>query len=274
MADGSAESRRERTAFDSVAPRYARYRPGYPSEVVADLVARADIHAGSRVLEIGCGSGQLSVPLAELGADLLAVELGPALAALAQRRLAPFPHARVEVASFEEFPLPADPVQAVVCAGAFHWLDPRLRVGKCAAALGPGGALAIITVHHVKGGTPGFFQDTQPYYRKWGLSDDPFFAPPDVASAPLSYTELDQSDDFRAVERHRFERPQRFTTESYAGWLSTDSLILTLDRRSQEGFLTDIALLIEKSYGGAVERNFLYEVVVARRAAPAARGGR
>jgi 16S rRNA A1518/A1519 N6-dimethyltransferase RsmA/KsgA/DIM1 with predicted DNA glycosylase/AP lyase activity len=47
------------------------------------------------VLEIGCGTGQATVPLAERGSRIVAVELGPAMAAVARRNLARFPAVQV-----------------------------------------------------------------------------------------------------------------------------------------------------------------------------------
>src|SRR5215471_19920323 len=92
----NGESGRRRESFDLVAQDYNMYRPPYPQQVVDTVIALSNLHNGSRVLEIGCGTGQLSVPLAQHGIDLLAVELGLHLAAHARRNLKPFPHAHVE----------------------------------------------------------------------------------------------------------------------------------------------------------------------------------
>ena len=153
------DPRRSRESFNRVADLYARYRRGYPPEVIEAVAAAADLGAGSRVLEIGCGTGQLSVPLATLGVHLLAVELGSALAEIARRRLHEFPGAHVEVADFEQWPLPTQAFDAAVCANAFHWLDPGLRITKTAQALRPGGTLVIVHPHHVRGGTLRFCRD-------------------------------------------------------------------------------------------------------------------
>jgi SAM-dependent methyltransferase len=257
---------RTRESFDAAASDYARYRSGYPDAVVADVLSTSRLHAGSRVLEIGCGTGQLSVPLARRGVQLVAVELGPNLAAFAERYLTGYPGARVEVGGFEEWRLPAEPFDAVVSASAWHWIDPEVRSSKAARALRLGGMLIIVHAHHVQGGTPGFFADTQPLYTRWGLSDDPFFEPPAPEDAPAMYPELEQRSEFEDVRRHRFEIPRRHTTESYVGWLKTDSLILGLDAVSRQGFLDDIRNLIHTRYGGLVFRNFVYEDIAASRA--------
>jgi SAM-dependent methyltransferase len=224
-----------------------------------------DYAPAAGVLEIGCGTGQLSVPLAQRGAELVAVELGPNLAAIARKNLADFPAARVEVSGFEEWPLPADPFDVVVSATALHWIDASVRFSKPAEALKPGGVLVVVQPHHVKGGTPGFFCDTQPFYVRWGLSDDPFFELTAPEDAPVMYPELEDRPEFERVQRHRFEIPTRHTTASYLGWLKTDSLVLSLDPESRRGFLNDIESLIETKYDGRVARNFVYDVIAAVR---------
>ena len=66
-----------------------------------------------------------------------------------------------------------------------------------------------------------FFADTQSYYRRWGVSDDPTFELPDPKELPPAYPELDRRIEFLAVERSRFEFPMRYTTDSCIGWSGT-----------------------------------------------------
>ena len=99
-----AENERLRATFAEDAERYDRARPGYPAAMYDDLVAMTGIGPGSRVLEIGCGTGQATVPLARLGCQIVAVELGAELAELARRNLAAFPDVEVVTAAFESWP--------------------------------------------------------------------------------------------------------------------------------------------------------------------------
>src|SRR5205823_563423 len=108
-------------------------------------------------LEIGCGTGQATVPLAERGLEIVCVELGAGLAALARRRLARFPSVEVVHATFEEWePPPGEPFDAVVGFTAFHWVDPELQYEKPARLLRRGGTLAVVETKHVlpDGGDP------------------------------------------------------------------------------------------------------------------------
>ena len=77
-----------RSTFNQDAERYDRARPGYPAGLFDDLAELTSIGPGSRVLEIGPGTGQATRPLAERGCRVVAVELGADLAALARRNLA------------------------------------------------------------------------------------------------------------------------------------------------------------------------------------------
>ena len=70
---------------------YDRARPGYPVPVFEALATFGDLRPGSRVLELGPGTGQATRPLAERGYQVVAVELGARLAERARRNLAHFP---------------------------------------------------------------------------------------------------------------------------------------------------------------------------------------
>src|SRR6266542_1334984 len=148
-ASPQSDPHRLRATFNAAAELYDRARPGYPAAVFAELFELASLGPGSRVLEIGCGTGKATIPIAQRGCTVVAVELGADLAAVARRNLDRFTAARVEVAAFEHWPLPPEPFDAVVAATAFHWLDPAVRVAKAADALCPGGALATIATHHL-----------------------------------------------------------------------------------------------------------------------------
>ena len=252
-------------SFDQVADLYDRYRPTPPTPVVDALIDLTGIGTRTRVVEFGCGTGQLSVPLAATGAELICVEPGAQLAAIAARNLSQFSTARVECATFEDWPVPIELFDAVVVANAFHWLDTELRFTKPAALLRPGGSLAILHTHHVEGGTPGFAEASQHSYLRSGLAADLTFRPPLPDDVPVSYPELGEMPAYASMRRERFQIPTRYTTDQYVGLLQTDSLVNTLDVGTRARFLDDVAFLIDSSFGGVIERGYLYELIVATR---------
>src|SRR5690349_5940224 len=120
---GSA-ARRYGTVFDEVAAEYDGHRPAYPGELVDQACRAAGIGSGDHVLEVGCGSGQLTRSLAARGLHVTALEPGENLVALARRSLADAGGVEFVTARFEDAVLPRGQFQAVFSASAFHWIDP------------------------------------------------------------------------------------------------------------------------------------------------------
>src|SRR5690348_8212499 len=110
------DRRAMRQNFDAGALFYDAARPGYPPALFDDLVALAGLPPGGRILEIGCGTGQATVPLARRGYRILAVELGAQLAAVARRNLAAYPRAEVVVGDFETWPIEAEAFDLAIAA--------------------------------------------------------------------------------------------------------------------------------------------------------------
>lgn len=131
--------------FDRVADAYDDVRSGYPAELVDAALLRGDLRPGSRVLEIGCGTGKLTELLAARGLQVDAIDPGPNMIEVARRRVGATERVRFRLGKFEELDLSGETFAAMFSAAAFHWLDPRISWGKVAAHLEPGGLLALIT---------------------------------------------------------------------------------------------------------------------------------
>ncbi|MFG2228370.1 class I SAM-dependent methyltransferase [Streptomyces sp. NPDC048644] len=101
--DTPYESRRVHLSrtFDEDAELYDRARPGYPPELFDDLAEVVGTGPGCRVLEVGAGTRKATLPLAERGCRITAVELGAGMAAVARRNLAGFGAVEVVTADFE-----------------------------------------------------------------------------------------------------------------------------------------------------------------------------
>jgi SAM-dependent methyltransferase len=127
--------------FDRVGDTYEA-RPGYPDEVFRVLVERCGLGAGTRVLEIGPGPGQATLPVLDLGATVTAIEPGAALARRLRERTRGRP-VEVVVSRFEDAELPEAGFDLAISATAFHWVDPIIGIRQCARFVRPGGWLAL-----------------------------------------------------------------------------------------------------------------------------------
>jgi ubiquinone/menaquinone biosynthesis C-methylase UbiE len=135
--------RHQRALFDGIADLYDECRRTYHDEVVNFMVTTAALQTGSAVLEVGCGTGQLTEQLALFGFDLTAIDIGPSMIAGARRRIGDREVTLRHVA-FEDFNAPDASFDLVVSATAFHWVDPEVKFTKPARLLRPGGWLALL----------------------------------------------------------------------------------------------------------------------------------
>ena len=129
--------------FDSAADEYDRARPDYPGSLVDAACSAAGLTSGSHVVEVGCGTGKLTVALAERGLRIEAVDPGGELVGIAKRRVGSA-SVRFHVTRFEDVALPEAAFEAVFSAAAFHWVDPAIGWSKVARLLKPGGVLALL----------------------------------------------------------------------------------------------------------------------------------
>ncbi|MER5883366.1 class I SAM-dependent methyltransferase [Streptomyces sp. NPDC001941] len=276
--DTPREDRRATLArtFDEDAELYDRARPGYPDGLFDDLAALTGTGPGCRVLEVGAGTGKATVPLAERGCRVTAVEAGAHMARVARRRLARFDVVEVVTAAFETWPLPAEPYDVVVAATAFHWLDPAVRAARCADALRPGGALAVVVTQHVAGGTEEFFAEVQECYERFDPDTPRGLRPPaagDVDRAEHA-DEVVRSGRFGdgALDVRRHEWELTYPTAAYLDVLRTYSGHRALPPRAREGLLRCVGALVEGRYGGRVTKRYLTELRVCRTPVAPARG--
>ena len=259
-----------RSTFDQAAELYDRARPGYPAALFDDLAELTSIGPGSRVLEIGPGTGQATLPLAERGCAVVAVELGVDLAAVARRNLAGFPRVEVVTAAFEAWPLPAEPFDLVLAATAFHWIDPSVRVVKVADALRPDGSLATITTEHIAGGDESFFAEVQDCYVRWDSDTPVALSLKPAIDIPSAHYGLDRSDRFGPATFRRYESDRSYTTASYIDLLLTYSGHRALEPEAQRGLLDCNANLIDTGHGGQITKRYLTELRVTQTIGPAA----
>jgi ubiquinone/menaquinone biosynthesis C-methylase UbiE len=131
--------------FDEIAVEYDRNRPMYPDELVDQACRVAGIGDGDQVLEIGCGSGQLTRSLASRGLHVTALEPGKNLIALARQNLEGAGAVEFVNARFEDASCPREHFRAVFSASALHWVDPKVGWHKIADVLVPGGTLALMS---------------------------------------------------------------------------------------------------------------------------------
>jgi SAM-dependent methyltransferase len=254
-----------RSGFDADAEVYQRTRPVCPPELFDDLMPIARLSPGDRVLEIAPGTGQATLPLAERGLAVTAVELGASLAAVARRRLARFPAVEVVTGTFEDWQPPDDdPWRAVIVFNALHWIDPDLRYAKPAALLRPGAAFVIAGCRWARPvAAHSFWTEVQEDYLAAGFRGSP---PPAVEEfEPWHLPTLGPDAGFAEASSLLYPFQKTYSAADYLAQLATQAGTRELGPAGAADFLGRVRRRLESFGSPALTATFVGYLTVAIR---------
>jgi SAM-dependent methyltransferase len=141
-------------SFEVSADAYDRFIGRYSVQLGPQLARLAEVRAGQRVLDVGCGPGALTGELVRLvGADAVAaVDPSEAFVAAAKER---YPTVDVRRAPAEQLPFEDDTFDATLAQLVVHFMaDPVAGLREMARVTRSGGVLATCVWDHAGGRTP------------------------------------------------------------------------------------------------------------------------
>jgi SAM-dependent methyltransferase len=249
--------------FNEVAELYDRVRPTYPAELFADLAAITRVDLQSSVLEVGCGTGQATRPLAGLAGSVTAVEPGGDMATLARRRLSDLSNVEVETSSFEEWDDHGRRFDLLVAASSWHWVNPSVGWRRAHDVLHPNGWMALLgNVVVRRSGELEVYAETADLHEQFSPVNPNWGDPPledEVRAADGSWGALveDPPGLFGASIVRWYPTVQWFDGDGFADLLRTNSIYRKLESDVREPLLDAIAERIRTQMGNRVARRYL-----------------
>jgi len=256
--------------FNDVADLYDRSRPTYPEELFAALVATTGLNHSSRVLEIGCGTGQATRSLAQLGCSVTAVEPGAALAQRARQNLAVFGNVEIETSEFETWEDAGRRFDVLVAASSWHWVDPLIGWRRAHEVLRPGGWVAVLENIVVRRpGEPEVYAMTVDLHDRWSPGNPDWGDPPledDVRATDTGWGLIsDPGESFGPPILTWCPAVQWFDASGFADLLRATSIYRKLPGDDREHLLSEIAERIGTRMGDRVPRRYLSVLRIAQR---------
>lgn len=266
------ESRRIAESFGQDADRYDRARPRYPDALVSRIIAGGGGSEegggpGGRavrdVLDVGIGTGIVARQFQAAGCAVLGVEPDERMAEFARRA-----GTEVEVAAFEAWDPGGRGFDAVVAGQAWHWVNPVAGAAKAAAALRPGGLLAVFW--NAGRPAPDLAAQFAAVYnrvapdslaaRGWtGGGQDPYSTLRTQAADGMR-----QAGGFGEPEQWRFTWEQAYTRAEWLDQLPTQGGHALFQPEEAEQVLAGIGAAIDAA-GGGFTMHYTTTAVVARR---------
>jgi ubiquinone/menaquinone biosynthesis C-methylase UbiE len=130
--------------FSSRVDDYAKYRPGYPAELIPLLQREAGLSPATILADIGSGTGILTEIFLRSGNPVFAVEPNPGMRSAAERMLSNWPKFHSIDGTAENTGLADASVDGIVVAQAFHWFDHAKAMREFRRILKPAGFVALI----------------------------------------------------------------------------------------------------------------------------------
>lgn len=213
--------------FDAIADDYDRYRETYPADFITDVLSTIPKSAPGRLCEIGCGSGQATIRLADIGFEITCIEPGGRLLDIARKRLERYSNVSFVESPFESADLRLSEFDVVFAAQSLHWVPPQFRFARSAEILKPSGyILAVWRWNHPLSGRLGtklneIFSENVPAYKIETIDEFELGA--------LGYfNELVASKCFRQCQVRRVPYGWNKDAELYVNCISTWSQLAAL----------------------------------------------
>ena len=171
------------------------------------LLTQLAPQAGEQILDLGCGTGQLTAQIAASGAAVMGIDSDRAMI---EQATANYPELTFQVGDAANFEL-AEPVDAVFSNATLHWVTDKRAAARCiATALKPSGR--FVAEFGGKGNVQTILSALLKVSGRASLN--PWYFP-----SLGEYVALLESVGLEVTFAHIFDRPTPLGEAGLAGWL-------------------------------------------------------
>lgn len=249
--------------FDNIAKDYDAVRPTYPDKLFEDIIDFSKINSSSRILEIGPGTGQATLPFARKGFEIVAIERGEQLSTIARRNLESFPRVKIQTTTFENSTLDHAFFDLVYSATAFHFIDPNISYPKVFNLLAKNGAIALFWTVHIPGESALHKKIRNIYKEIAPQLDDSSIETVDEFISNIQGSIL-KSGMFDTPIVKQYNWVESYTADRYITLLNTHSGHQLLEAETRRHLFSRIREVFSE-FGGVIEKPYTVALFLAHR---------
>ncbi len=205
--------------FAGAAPYYARFRPGYPPELLADIADRARLDGKGRLLDLGCGTGNVAIPLAAHVEEVVAVDVEPEM--LAELQKAAPPNIRTVEGAAEDVDETWGTFRLATIGAALHWFESAAVLGR----------LSRVTPVVALLGEP--MAQSEAMRTLLAVSEELLGKRPGMKSSTIRYDEALANSPFSDVEKLSVQTVRTWTPDEVIG-LAYSTSFASLERVGEQ----------------------------------------
>ena len=259
--------------FAGTAQYYAQYRPRYPEELFSLLRDTFGLNARSRVLDLGCGPGPLSLRLAPQVERVIAIDPNREMLAEGKRLAGAQNVDNIDWLTGESGQLSAfsdriGDLDLTVMGRSFHWMDREQTLRDLYCMTKPGGGVAVIDDSGPAGGKPAPWRElTWEVIREW-LGEERRSGVNRVYSHPKEeHGKILRQSSFRDYESVQIPVERTSTLDEVIGGLfSTSHCAPPVLGDLKDGFEADLRKrLLELDPSGLYQEKVVVEVKIVRK---------
>ncbi len=247
-----------RKVFDIIPDQFDKYRPKYSDELFSSLIDYAKVGPGTRVLEIGPGTGQATDPILRTGCEYHAIELGEHLYRKMKEKYGDLPNFHIVNDDFITHDFGEEKYDLIYSAATIQWIPEEIAYPKIFSLLKPGGVLAMmLTSSEYKSNDEVLYEKIQKLYDEYFKPDIPY------THGGFRYTAAPEYG-YTDVEKHEFFGKRTMNAEEYVAFSGTHCTHIVIPDSIRETFFEKLHDAVEEA-GGKVVFNDTYIIYLTKK---------
>lgn len=221
-----------RDLFRSTAWYYARYREGYPAEFYDVLKVKFELTKNDRILDLGCGTGQIAIPISDCVREVTAMDPEPEMIAEGKEQAKKNNCSNIKWVEGGSEDLPAmknnlGRFKLVTIGTAFHWMDREKTLEDLYEIINGNGGIVIAGNTSIWNNPANAWQAAVRQVIKKYLGEERRAGSGTFNVAPIKHEVFIKNSSFKNMETYKLHWERKSTLDEVTGNLYSTSMANT-----------------------------------------------